>query len=281
MKNHDIGIMLECFRKPFGESLKLAKSLGADALQINLFALDYTHAQRMEALDQIRSNGLRVVAVCGDLGGHGFTEAEANLQRLETSKRIMELAKDFEADVVTTHVGVIPEDKKEDTYGILLDACGELGRIGEQFDGHYAIETGPECPAVLRSFLDDVNSTGIGVNYDPANLVMVTASDPVAGVHTLGKYIYHTHAKDGVQLRATDPRVVYGYLADGGIEDARLGPCFLEKPLGQGNVDFEGWIKALDEIGYTGCLTVEREIGANPEADIALAVRYLREILAK
>lgn len=278
MKQYQIGIMLECLKRPFDESLKLAREIGADALQIGLFALEQSHAERMEALDKIKSNGLRVSAVCGDLGGHGFTRAEENPAKIETSKRIMELALDFEADVVTTHIGVIPADRKG-CYGVLSEACAELGQFAEQCGARFAIETGPETPETLCAFLEQLPTKGIGVNYDPANLVMVTGSDPIQGLRTLQGKIVHTHAKDGIMLKQTDPAVIYGIFADGGIEDFRMEEYFREVPLGQGKVDIPAWLKELDAIGYDGFVTIEREVGADPAGDISKAVRYLKQLM--
>ncbi len=278
MKQYQIGIMLECLKRPFDESLKLAREIGADALQIGLFALEQSHAERMEALDKMKSNGLRVSAVCGDLGGHGFTRAEENPAKIETSKRIMELALDFEADVVTTHIGVIPADRKG-CYGVLSEACAELGQFAEQCGARFAIETGPETPETLFAFLEQLPTKGIGVNYDPANLVMVTGSDPIQGLRTLQGKIVHTHAKDGIMLKQTDSAVIYGIFADGGIEDFRMEEYFREVPLGQGKVDIPAWLKELDAIGYDGFVTVEREVGADPVGDISKAVRYLKQLM--
>ena len=137
---------------------------------------------------------------------------------------------------------------------------------------HFAIETGPEPAAVLKQFLDGLHSTGVAVNLDPANLVMVTGDDPVRAVHTLRDYIVHTHAKDGVKLADNDPEVVYGLVKN----DVPTGRGFEEVPLGEGAVDWPRYLAALDEIGYRGYLTIEREVGPDPAADIAMAVRFLR-----
>ena len=108
---------------------------------------------------------------------------------------------------------------------------------------------------------------------DPANFVMVTGDDPVQAVYTLKDYIVHTHAKDGRRLHYVDPEILYGMVESEMLNDA----SFIELPLGQGDVDFPQYLKALDEIGYKGFLTIEREVGKNPEADIALAVTFLKE----
>ena len=98
--------------------------------------------------------------------------------------------------------------------------------------------------------------------------------DPVKAVYTLRDYIVHTHAKDGRKLKDNDPEVVYGV-----IEDAiQEGQTFIELPLGEGDVDFPRYIAALEEVGYRGYLTVEREVGEDPEADIRLAVEFLKKL---
>ena len=141
---------------------------------------------------------------------------------------------------------------------------------------YFAIETGPEPAVRLKAFLDSLDSRGVAVNLDPANLVMVTDDDPVQAVYTLRDYIVHTHAKDGRLLKKTDPQVIYDFFAEGGIGDLRLGDYFLETPLGQGAVDFDRYLGALKEIGYKGFLTIEREVGEDPTADIRLAVDFLK-----
>ena len=154
-------------------------------------------------------------------------------------------------------------------------ACNELAEYAHVNGAFFAIETGPEPAERLKTFLDGLSSKGVAVNLDPANLVMVTGDDPVQAVYTLKDYIVHTHAKDGRMLRKTDPRVIYDFFAEGGIGDLRLDEYFKEMPLGQGGVDFDGYMKALEDIGYTGFLTIEREVKENPAADIALAVEFL------
>ncbi len=152
-----------------------------------------------------------------------------------------------------------------------------MGQYAAERGITFAIETGPEPAVRLASFLDEVNSVGMGVNLDPANLIMVQNEDPVQAVYTLQHYIVHTHAKDGVQYRPCDPVKVYDAFAEGGIEGLNLGDYFNELPLGEGKVDWPRYLAALSEVGYQGYLTVEREVGANPEADIRTAVEFLRK----
>ena len=213
-------------------------------------------------------------ALCGDLG-KGFGNADLNPELIEKSKRILDLAKELGTDVVTTHIGVVPKDCNHPRYRVMQDACGELARYADSVNAHFAIETGPETAATLCSFLDGLHSTGVAVNLDPANLVMVTGDDPVQAVHTLKKYIVHTHAKDGRKLFDRDPEIIYHVIAP---TEPVTDRSFIEVPLGEGQVPFPAYLDALREIGYTGFLTIEREVGDDPARDIHLAADFLRRL---
>ena len=271
MNQFKVGIISDWLRLPFRESMVKCANLGADGVQIyavegEMAPENMTASLIAEKRSIIEANGLVVSALCGDLGGHGFARREENPAKIERSKRIVDLALELGSNVVTTHIGVVPEEKN-DTYKILQEACSQLAEYAHQNGAYFAIETGPEPALRLKEFLDGLSSRGVAVNLDPANLVMVTDDDPVQAVYTLKDYIVHTHAKDGILLRKTDPKVIYDFFAEGGIGDLRLEEYFREVPLGQGKVDFDAYLKALHEIGYTGFLTIEREVGENPAAE--------------
>lgn len=280
-----IGVLVDSFKLGVRDGIRKARELGAEGVQ--LYAVEgemapenLVGAQRKELLAFIRSEGMCVTAICGDPGGHGFADAGHNPSRIERSKRILELATDLDCQVVTTHIGVIPSDPAHPRYRVMQAACAELGRFGETIGAKFAIETGPESARVLRGFLDSLGTKHFGVNLDPANFVMVTDQDPVEAVEILKPWIVHTHAKDGVMLQKTDPEVIYRFFAEGGIEDMRMADYFLETPLGEGKVDFSAYLAALKDIGYNGWLTIERECGADPAADVRLAIGFLRRKLA-
>ena len=279
MYNFSIGVLMDSFRTDIPTALKKAKSVGASGIQVystygELAPENLTGNKRKEFLDMVKSEGLIISALCGDLG-QGFYKPDKNPELIEKSKRILDLAKELECDIVTTHIGVVPADPAHDRYHIMQDACGELAAYADSLKAHFAIETGPETSAVLKAFLDSLHSTGVAVNLDPANLVMVTGDDPVQAVHNLKDYIVHTHAKDGVRNYYRDPEIVYGLVE----AEMLASPSFTEVPLGEGSVPFPGYLKALDEIGYHGYLTIEREVGDDPEADIRKAVTFLNNLI--
>lgn len=279
MKQFPIGVMLESFRLDTKAAIEKAAAIGAQGLQMYATRGEHTPenmspSARRELLDMVKSVGLQFSAICGDFG-HGFGDAEKNPDLIERSKRVMDLACDLETNIVTTHIGVVPTDPSHPRYAVMQDACGILSEYADSLQAHFAIETGPETASVLRPFLDGLHSRGVAVNLDPANLVMVTGDDPVQAVHTLGDYIVHTHAKDGRKLLDKNPEVIYGLVE----EEIQSGQAFIELPLGEGDVPFPQYLKALEEIGYNGYLTIEREVGENPEADIRTAAEYLRSLM--
>ena len=280
MYRFPIGVILESFRMERSAAIRQAAALGAQGIQ--MYATyganapeSLTAADRRALLDEVKSNGLVFSALCGDLG-RGFGNKELNPELIEKSKRILDLAKDLETDVVTTHIGVVPDDPTHERYKIMQEACYELSRYADSLGAHFAIETGPETAVILKGFLDSLGSRGVAVNLDPANLRMVTGDDPVKAVYTLKDYIVHTHAKDGRQLQVIKPEQFYGGTLP---EELKGVPLFEEVPLGTGQVDFPNYLKALEEIGFKGFLTIEREVGDNPAADIQTAVTFLNNTI--
>lgn len=280
MRTNPIGVMADSLRMPFRESMETCARMGAEGVQLYAVSDEMLTASLSELTQKkqlIHDCGLQVSALCGDLGGHGFSRPEGLEERIETSKHIIDMALAMDCNIVTTHIGVVPADASCDTYKLMQEACGKLGEYAQQKGAHFAIETGPEPSERLKQFLDSLGCKGMGVNMDPANLVMVIGEDPVQAVHNLKDYIVHTHAKDGIMLRGTDPQIIYDFFAEGGIGDLRLEEYFLETPLGQGHVNFDFYLKALQEIGYSGYLTIEREVGADPVKDIEEAVVFLKK----
>lgn len=265
------------------EAIRMAAELNLDGVQIYATTGEFSpetlsEEKKTEHKRLLRENGLVVSALCGDMGGYGFEIEKDNAERIEKTKRITDLAAEFGSKVVTTHIGVIPADKSEPRYKVMLNALTECGEYAKEKGVTLAIETGPEKAATLLAFLKDTRG-GVGVNLDPANFVMVTGQDPVEAVNILKDYIVHTHAKDGIMLKESDPTEVYHAFAVGGVEALNACDGFKEVPLGQGRVDWKSYIAALKDIGYNGFLTVERETGDDPKWDIRTAVEYLKTLI--
>jgi sugar phosphate isomerase/epimerase len=162
---------------------------------------------------------------------------------------------------VNGHMGSIPENPNDPAYAAFIAAARELAEVYARNGVGLDFETGQETPITMLRAIRDINSPCIGVNFDPANLLMYGKANPLDALDILGPYVRGVHAKDGE------------YPADPG----KLG---LEKPLGQGRVNFPALIKKLSACGYDGPLTIEREIeGAEQRNDILKANRILQDLI--
>ena len=257
MKQHKIGVMVESFRLGLREGITKAAEVGADGIQVYVTGGEtapenLSRSGRKEFRKLVADHGLAFSALCADYF-KGFLNAETNDETVEKTKACMDLAVDLGTHVITSHIGTLPEDESADEWRLGREALAELAAHGEKREVLLASETGPESADLLLKFLETIPGKTIGVNYDPANLVM-NGFDQLGGVKVLKDYIFHTHAKDATR----SPRK--------------------EVPLSEGEVDFPRWVGLLDEIGYDGFLTIEREVGEDPVADIVQAVRFLRTL---
>lgn len=179
--------------------------------------------------------------------------------RWEANKKLIteaaKLAASFKTKFLTLHAGYLDE-KNPDAVArftarvqFLADACAANGL-------QLLLETGQETADDLVKFLGKVK--GVGVNFDPANMLLYGMGDPVAAVAKLAPWIRHVHIKDATP--SPKPGFAWGN----------------ETPWGDGQVGAKDFLAALEKIGYTGALAVEREGGTQRTADIALAVKRLR-----
>ena len=184
-----IGVITDCFKKTHEKGIEKAAELGLDGVQIYATTGEFspetlTAEEKAEYKKLLKENNLVISALCGDMGGHGFEIEQDNAERVEKTKKIIDLAEEFGTTTITTHIGVIPEDKSTAKYKAMLKALTECGLYAKSKGITLAIETGPEIAPTLLAFLQDTRG-GVGVNLDPANFVMVMGQDPVEAVYML------------------------------------------------------------------------------------------------
>jgi len=159
---------------------------------------------------------------------------------------------------MVTHVGFIPENPNDPEYRSLVSSLRYLVQHCRARGVNFLFETGQETPVTILRAIEDIGLDNIGVNLDPANLILYGKGNPVDALDVFGRYVRGVHAKDG--LYPTSGRL--------------LGR---EVPLGEGKVDFPRLVAGLKRLGYQGALTIEREIsGPEQERDILMA----RDLLA-
>ncbi len=161
---------------------------------------------------------------------------------------------------VTAHLGFIPSSNHVQ-YPVMLERVREMATIFAAHHIDLLSETGQESAAGLLQFLNDLACTNVYVNFDPANMILYGAGNPVQAVGVLGRHIAHVHIKDAT--RSEQPGVLWGK----------------EVPFGEGHVNAAQFTAALHEAHYTGPLVIEREAGESRLPDIATAIATLREVL--
>ena len=189
----------------------------------------------------------------------GLVPAAYRHERLETLIEGVEFARKIGVTDIATHVGYIPENPNDPDYRGVIIALKEIVRHCRGNGQYFLFETGQETPVTLRRAIEDLGGENVGINLDPANLLMYGKANPVDALDVFGQYVRGVHAKDGE------------YPTDG----RRLG---VEKRLGEGRVNFPAFIRKLKSIGYSRPITIEREIEGEEQARDIL---YAKELLTK
>lgn len=191
----------------------------------------------------------------------GLVPPATRASRLAELKKGADFAKKIGAPSITTHVGFIPEDLNDPNYPGVIGALRELANHCRSLGLDFLFETGQETPVTVLRAIEDIGTDNLGINLDPANLILYGKGNPVDALDVFGKHVKGMHAKDGK------------YPTDG----KHLGK---ETPLGEGKVDFPKLIAGLKACGFRGPITIEREISGPQQAeDIRHAIRVLTPLL--
>ena len=183
--------------------------------------------------------------------------------RIDALKGASDFAKMLGIGNVQTHCGFIPENPKDQSYRGAVAAIGDIAKYCGKNGQNFLMETGQETPTTVLRVIRDVNLANLGVGLDTANLILYGKANPVDALDIVGPYVKSVHAKDG--MWPTDPM--------------QLGK---EVPIGEGKVDFTKVMKKLQQVGYRGPITIEREIsGPQQMEDIQHEKTYLEQIIAK
>ena len=193
--------------------------------------------------------------------GIGIVPLHTRSERMLISCRLMEWCKRYGINSVTCHVGFVPEEKNEFYDRFILD-MQQLARFAGSMGQEFLFETGTETPEQLKQTIDDINEPNVGVNFDPANLLIYNNGDPAGVVDLLADKIKVIHCKD-----ANPP-------AAGEIRGK-------ETVLGAGSTNFTGLLKRLVDGGFNGPCIIERELlpGPEQEKDIKEAVALIKSII--
>jgi sugar phosphate isomerase/epimerase len=183
-------------------------------------------------------------------------------QRLQNLLKGADFAAWLGVKNLITHVGFIPENPNDPEYPGLIAVLRHLAGYCREKGLYFLFETGQETPVTLLRAIEDIGLDNLGVNLDPANLILYGKANPVDALEVIGRYVRDVHAKDG------------RYPTNG----RSLGE---ETPLGQGKVDLPALLRGLKALGYSGPLTIEREISGEQQIKDIRAAKELLERLIK
>lgn len=190
----------------------------------------------------------------------GLVPRQYRCERAAVLKKASDFAKSLHLPSITTHAGFIPENPNNPDFTGTVKALRGIAARCLKNGMELWFESGQETPVTLLRTMECIGADNLGINLDPANLVMYGKANPVDALEVFGKFVRGVHAKDGL------------YPTDG----TNIG---IELPLGEGKVDFPTLIRRLKKLGYAGPLTIEREIGgAKQIRDIRKAIRLLKRL---
>jgi L-ribulose-5-phosphate 3-epimerase len=166
------------------------------------------------------------------------------------------IANNLGIEIVTFHAGFLPHDKSDRDFIKLLNRIAMIADFYGERGLRLGFETGQETADTLVEFLEELNRPNVGVNFDPANMILYDKGDPIQALRLLGKYVIQCHVKDAVRTKSP-------------------GTWGEEVAVGTGEVEWKSFFEVLDEIGFKGELFLEREAGSQRIVDIRSGRDYV------
>ncbi len=270
---HPIGVQI-VYTKSMDLEAEIRKAMAMELESCQLCIWDeeiYTEEYVRRVNDAIANTGFRISSVWAGWDGPcewnftygpatvGLVPAAYRESRLRALKKASDFAEKIGVDRIVTHVGFIPEDPNHPdfvgTVGALRNLCKYLKPRGQYF----LFETGQETPLTLLRTIEAIGYDNLGINFDTANLILYGKANTLDALELLGKYVMETHIKDGFYP----------------TETCRHGA---QAAVGEGQANLPAVVKRLDELGYEGTYTIEREISGEQQIrDILSARDLLRE----
>jgi sugar phosphate isomerase/epimerase len=259
-----------------GVQLEVARELGVHTIHLHTpHAGSRTPQRAAEFNKRLADLDIKITCVFAGFEGESYADIptvkrtvglmprETRAARTKELKEIANFARELGVDVVGIHLGFVPHEKSDPEYREMLDITRMICDHSKSNGQALHLETGQEPVDVLIEFLADVERDNIFVNFDPANMILYGAGEPIPALEKLGSRVHSIHCKDATW--SDKPGETWGR----------------ETPLGEGDVDMAAFVKMLKKIGYNGPLTIEREIPEEParqKAEIGGAIELLERL---
>jgi len=224
-----------------------------------------------DAVSQLTAGGVGVVSgMFGTLGEDystlesirvtgGVVPDELWEQNFDRAMQVADLAGSLGLRTVSFHAGFIPHERDDPDFAKLADRVRRIAQRFDALDIALLLETGQESADSLLAFLHAVEQPNLGVNFDPANMILYGMGDPIASLRTLMPHVRQVHIKDAQPADAP-------------------GAWGREVAVGQGAVDWSAFVTVLQDGGYEGDLVIEREAGDQRVADIKAAAELITSL---
>jgi len=268
---HDVGVCSWSLQpKDLRDLVDKMQQLGLQHLQLALVDLvQLDDKRKFQELGHLRAGK---IAFTGGMTGYpgedystiaaihrtgGFLPDDQWPLRKRLSQEAVKLARELGMPLVATHVGFVPPPA-DAKYQVMVSRVREIAAMCADQKLDLLMETGQERADALLEFLHALSAPNVHVNFDPANMILYGAGDPIDAIRTLGQHIRHVHVKDATP--STRPGQDWGQ----------------EVTFGSGHVEPKRFLDALHSVGYRGPLVIEREAGNQRVADVRTAIESLR-----
>ncbi|HMO25271.1 MAG TPA: sugar phosphate isomerase/epimerase family protein [Tepidisphaeraceae bacterium] len=243
------------------------RQTGLSRVQLHLDPIAEAKPGWERAPQELRDAGIEVVSGMVACVGEDYSTIEA-IHRTggvvpdatwpatrERMRKSAALVQTLGISLVTFHAGFIPPDASDPVYGVVRDRINQCANLFKSVEATIALETGQEAATTLDGFLRALGRGDVGVNFDPANMLLYGSGDPIAALQLLLPHIRQVHLKDA-------------------LPSDRPGAWGEEVPLGRGKVDWPAFFATLHHAGYNGNLVIEREAGSQRITDIHTAIEF-------
>jgi sugar phosphate isomerase/epimerase len=275
MSNWPLGVFAS-IDAGLGVKLEVAHDLGIPTIQLHApHRNSRTQANAAQFLAKLDELGIKLTCVFGGFDGESYADIPTvertvglvpeayRAERLQEMLEISDFAKLLDCSAIGLHLGFVPHNTESDSYREIVEVTRQLCDHANRNAQTVHLETGQETADALLQFIRDVDRTNLGINFDPANMILYGTGEPIEALKKVGQYVKSVHCKDA--LWSDQPGQTWG--------------C--EVPLGNGQVNIGAYLETLRDIGYQGPLTIEREIPQEPDrqkTEIAQAQRLLEQL---
>ena len=256
-----IGVSLASLRMPLRRAISTASRLGASAVEIEargeLRPSEMTETGLRQLRKLLDDASLKVCSVSLPTR-RGYNVLEGLDQRISATKAAMRMAYQLRAPVLVNRIGRVKDDPESADWKLFVEALHDLAQHGDRVGATFAARTGSEEGEVLARLLKEVPAGGIGIDFDPAALIINNFSATEA-LQALGPHVRQFRARDGVR-------------------DFSQGRG-VETPLGRGTADFPTLFGLLEDFSFRGYYTIDREDSQDPLTDISNAISFLQSVM--